>query len=63
MGESERSKERESHVRNTTQAEPKKRGHGLGTVLGPPGVGQRMCLRTRGDGKLEGSSGPEYEQP
>ena len=63
LGESERSKERESHARNTTQAAPKKRKHGLGTVLGPLGVGQRMCLRTRGDGKLEGSNGPEHEQP
>lgn len=48
LGESERSKEKESHMRNTAQAEPKKRKCGLGTVLGPPGVRQRMCLRTRG---------------
>lgn len=59
----ERSKARESHVRNTAQAEPKKRKRGLGTVLGPPGVGQRMCLRSRGMESWKGQDGPEHERP
>lgn len=58
VGESERSRERES-CEEHSPGRAQERGHGLGTVLGPPGVGQKMTPRTR-DGKFwKGQDGPD----